>query len=984
MHCPCQIETEDLVNTKIGEYKLIRKLGKGRFGSVYLCKSEKYNCYFAIKIVEKNASSGLIQFERETGNLGSVYHSGIISLYSFFEDNHHFYLVMEYCSGGTLLNLIQRYKHLNKVSIQFYFKQLFEVLDYCHTNNIAHRDLKPENIFLEHNGRLKVGDWGQSKIYSSSEDLLQTHCGTVSYAPPEMFSHSPYDGQASDMWSAGVCLYAAAHGRLPWPSSHEKIESITKCHFAISPDVDQEIADVINSLIVLDPKKRKTAKEGKAEVVDIAGLEKVSKTPIKNDALVDILTYCTIPSTFYFFLEEKRVSSFVEFCSKGVEPTNFMKYLRVIFIHPVFVRFVSSVFSPIITPYLLTSKKIEQPEEVLNQIYELWESKISMIPNFIRRIFNESTKNKQIDNKPISGSLILYECFFKEFVKSPQRFLVFDCHQKVPSNFFEPIMTCLQTNQDILHRFANSIQSSTLELDTSYLISSTQEIEKSIIPNSLYDSFDELATSCISSRSSKVPNFDLQKYRIKFEQPGILAIDEELLKKNMLSKREKLNFEEIFCAGSDIIIDSSNNPIYDNFVLCGNSVNLVQRLCLYQEIEHSDPIKMLNNIKNKRFNEETLIIQKNNFKKKLNQYIAMTNTPFLKLQNYIEYICIDSIKTTTTNKLTIDKYIETPKLFANEYKNQISQIKQVNSENNYFKSKSLFLAYSKFASNLLFHVYCSQRIDLSALDEKVYHFLDKAFEVMTEKVELELILNLEKIDFLAEEFNLYCNENTNPLQKFNKLMNVFYKMNIICKSFLPFGTEITEKETIKFGKLLVAYAKPRNLISVLYFIEEFLSPLGFIQTNYFTGIVYSIIQKAKEFGFYPKSEKCQNNRLAHFYYYVAVLGSNGGGLKSQFLTRLTDSEDVLSEKIIKAQVPTKNKNLILTILNCSNYDIEIENPQNVALAVVFADEVMNTREINGFHGKFPNAKKYLVGEKDSRKKITPITMDELFKNIKKL
>jgi 5'-AMP-activated protein kinase catalytic alpha subunit len=88
-------------------------------------------------------------------------------------------------------------------------------LDYIHSLGICHRDLKPENILLDYDKSIKIVDFGLSNIYGKDE-LLKTACGSPCYAAPEMIAGHKYKGLKSDLWSAGVVLYAMLCGFLPY------------------------------------------------------------------------------------------------------------------------------------------------------------------------------------------------------------------------------------------------------------------------------------------------------------------------------------------------------------------------------------------------------------------------------------------------------------------------------------------------------------------------------------------------------------------------------------------------------------------------------------------------------------------------------------------------------------------------------------------------------------------------------------------------
>lgn len=150
--------------------------------------------------------------------LRQLQHRHIISCIDAKKTDNHFYLIMEYCSEGSLEDLITSKKYLSPAVTLTYFYQIIHALHYLHAKKIFHRDIKPKNILL-HNGEVKLVDFGLSKIIADQNQLatlgLHTCVGTPSYMAPEMLSGRGWL-EKSDIWSLGVTLYFMIFRQLPW------------------------------------------------------------------------------------------------------------------------------------------------------------------------------------------------------------------------------------------------------------------------------------------------------------------------------------------------------------------------------------------------------------------------------------------------------------------------------------------------------------------------------------------------------------------------------------------------------------------------------------------------------------------------------------------------------------------------------------------------------------------------------------------------
>lgn len=190
----------------MNNYKEVKEIGSGSFGKAILCvhklDSQKY-------VVKKMAISN--QAETELRHLSSLEDPYIVSYKEAFYENNCVHLVMEYCEGGDLANVIKQRSSrtppdkLPQQQILDWTLQICLGLKYLHDNNIIHRDLKPANIFLSHDQQVRIGDFGVSR-YLLPKMLALTVVGSPLYVSPEIIYDGCYDAKI-DVWSLGCCVY---------------------------------------------------------------------------------------------------------------------------------------------------------------------------------------------------------------------------------------------------------------------------------------------------------------------------------------------------------------------------------------------------------------------------------------------------------------------------------------------------------------------------------------------------------------------------------------------------------------------------------------------------------------------------------------------------------------------------------------------------------------------------------------------------------
>ena len=206
----------------VNNYKILSKLGKGSFGSVYKVQNIFTEKIYAMKVIQKyfvTYQDGDQSFLKEIEILMKVEHPNIIKIYEYYVDEINYYLIIEYVSGGELFDFISRDTSFSEHKIKKIMKQLFQALSYLHSNNIVHRDIKCENILIECSDdnsddfNIKLIDFGTCNYISKNEHLT-VKVGSPYYIAPEVLERN-YNNKC-DIWSAGVLLYILLIGFPPF------------------------------------------------------------------------------------------------------------------------------------------------------------------------------------------------------------------------------------------------------------------------------------------------------------------------------------------------------------------------------------------------------------------------------------------------------------------------------------------------------------------------------------------------------------------------------------------------------------------------------------------------------------------------------------------------------------------------------------------------------------------------------------------------
>ncbi|KAI7830011.1 kinase-like domain-containing protein [Kickxella alabastrina] len=246
----------------INNFTVLKLIGKGGYGKVYLVQHKLTHKYYAMKVLRK--ASILLKRRQitftmtERSILSEVQHPFIVKLYYAFQSNSKLYLIMEYVAGGELFTHMANERIFSEDQAVFYAAELVLALAHLHKLGIVFRDIKPENCLLDKHGHLVLTDFGLSKTALGKDGRTSTFCGTPSYMAPEVLELSTAYEFSVDWWSLGILLYEMLTGAVPFkgraPAQISKNISKTKVKYPnyMTPDAK----DLIIRLLRKNPAQR--------------------------------------------------------------------------------------------------------------------------------------------------------------------------------------------------------------------------------------------------------------------------------------------------------------------------------------------------------------------------------------------------------------------------------------------------------------------------------------------------------------------------------------------------------------------------------------------------------------------------------------------------------------------------------------------------------------------------------------------------------
>lgn len=259
----------DLTGRRIGDYQLLRRLGRGGMADVYLAEQLSLRRQVALKVLKPHLARDeayIRRFQNEAQAAAKLVHANIVQIYEVGQSDGVYYISQEYVPGQNLKQLLARLGHgVDAVQAVNIMRQVAAALHKAAEQNIIHRDIKPENIMITPAGEVKVADFGLARVGRDGEALNLTQVGitmgTPLYMSPEQVEGRPVDPR-SDLYSFGVTCYHMLAGRPPFDGptplnvAIQHLKSEPPRLETLCPHLPEGLCRIVHKLLAKKPEDR--------------------------------------------------------------------------------------------------------------------------------------------------------------------------------------------------------------------------------------------------------------------------------------------------------------------------------------------------------------------------------------------------------------------------------------------------------------------------------------------------------------------------------------------------------------------------------------------------------------------------------------------------------------------------------------------------------------------------------------------------------
>jgi serine/threonine-protein kinase len=242
----------------LGRYKVLKELGRGAMGLVYLGKDPMIQRFVAIKTLrldhidnDDKLQAVKTRFFREAESTGRLSHPNIVTIYDAGEEDDLGYIAMELIEGTPLKQWARKPNLMPVNEVLLTVATVADALDYAHQQGVVHRDIKPANIMLTKDRVVKVMDFGIATIASSRQTQTNIVVGTPTYMSPEQIAGKKVDGR-SDIFSLGIVLFELLTGQLPFTADILSVVLFSIAHHphpaiqTLRPDLPPMVQEIVD------------------------------------------------------------------------------------------------------------------------------------------------------------------------------------------------------------------------------------------------------------------------------------------------------------------------------------------------------------------------------------------------------------------------------------------------------------------------------------------------------------------------------------------------------------------------------------------------------------------------------------------------------------------------------------------------------------------------------------------------------------------
>ncbi|TWT33626.1 Serine/threonine-protein kinase PrkC [Posidoniimonas corsicana] len=258
---------QDYTGQQIGDYLVLRRLGRGAMADVYLAEQQSLGRQIALKILKSDLASDatyVSRFQHEARSAAKLVHANIVQVYEVGRSGDAHFIAQEYVSGKNLGELVQQQGRLQPGVVLDILRQSAAALHRAQEVGVVHRDIKPENLMLTQSGELKVADFGLARVSTPTEQQLTqvgVTMGTPLYMSPEQIEGRPVDAR-SDLYSLGVTAYHLLSGEAPFRGETPLAVAVQHLNNRATPLADTEpdmpvrLSQVVEKLMAKEPGHR--------------------------------------------------------------------------------------------------------------------------------------------------------------------------------------------------------------------------------------------------------------------------------------------------------------------------------------------------------------------------------------------------------------------------------------------------------------------------------------------------------------------------------------------------------------------------------------------------------------------------------------------------------------------------------------------------------------------------------------------------------